>query len=253
LRGAHVMRLLREANDRSSSSSEPVCRRRKGFTLVELLVVIGIIAILVALLMPSLSKARAAARNSVCQNQLRQLCLAWRFYASDNREWLPSSGQWQANAWHGVGVNARFVAHYVKKGWTSTSPFVLTCPELDQTVANASPYFGGTYVYNNFWCNTSNYFSAASERPLRLSAVRRASNKVVFYDGVGFNGNNGYYAGYSFGDYYRNGRHGGRANTDVWTIIERKTNAVFGDAHVEFLVWTPTTNNDRWQEIIFIP
>lgn len=57
----------------------------KGFTLVELLVVIGIIALLISILLPSLQKAREAGVRISCSSNLRQLAMAWQSYAADNK------------------------------------------------------------------------------------------------------------------------------------------------------------------------
>lgn len=64
-------------------------RRRRGFTLVELLVIIGIIAVLISLLLPVLNKAREQARRAVCANNVRQIAYGAIAYAQDNQGILP--------------------------------------------------------------------------------------------------------------------------------------------------------------------
>jgi len=78
---------------------EMTALNKRGFTLIELLVVIAIIAILAALLLPALSRAKAKAQGASCMNNLHQLTLAWIMYPGDFNDKLSRNG--------GVGDCAR--------------------------------------------------------------------------------------------------------------------------------------------------
>jgi prepilin-type N-terminal cleavage/methylation domain-containing protein/prepilin-type processing-associated H-X9-DG protein len=71
------------------NNRQNIARCRRGFTLVELLVVIGIIALLVSILLPALNKAREAANAVRCSSQLRQIGIAFRLYGHDFNQFLP--------------------------------------------------------------------------------------------------------------------------------------------------------------------
>src|SRR5215471_18918536 len=81
-----------ESRRRSAMRTRRLIRARRGFTLVELLVVVAIIGVLVALLLPAVQAAREAARRTTCSNKVRQLALAVHNVNDTFRQLPPIAG-----------------------------------------------------------------------------------------------------------------------------------------------------------------
>lgn len=150
-------------------------RRMLGFTLVELLVVIGIIALLVSVLLPVLGRAKDNANRVACLSNLRQLGLAFMMYAGENKGKFPVSARFPTALpedwiwWHqGRDINQSVIAKYIGK----FTPKLFICPSDDLSQRPpASPAGQYRYSYSlSYLCD--------GQLGFRLSIARNSSEKV---------------------------------------------------------------------------
>lgn len=127
-----------------------------GFTLVELLVVIGIIALLISILLPALGKAQMAAKRTQCMSNMRQLAMAIVSFANDHKGVMPASGgrnQYKITSTHrieqmtGADEEAGFPVDFAD--WICwprykdpINGFISTAPHLNITFSALTPYLG---------------------------------------------------------------------------------------------------------------
>ena len=128
--------------------------RRQGFTLIELLVVIAIIALLVSILVPSLSQAKELAKAALCKSNLRGIGTALALYGQENDGWWPNSvwkkymedSDWTGGSVQGFGVLGAYVGDEAFLGW-GESPPIYRCPSWDAWIG---------YGFNTHWSGLAN-------------------------------------------------------------------------------------------------
>ncbi|HEV7300086.1 MAG TPA: type II secretion system protein [Tepidisphaeraceae bacterium] len=181
-------------------------RRKSGFTLVELLVVIGIIALLISVLLPSLNKARQQANLVYCQSNLRQIGQAIMIYGTLSKGRAPWGRVQHVPPASGVG---NWVASGRDYSWVDTlsiaSLGVKPNPAADQNVQVAakvfsdvdttdfSPNIYGTPAYGNHYTGSPRFFGqTAARNPLTSRdfikphslTVKESSSVAIAWDGA---------------------------------------------------------------------
>jgi type II secretory pathway pseudopilin PulG len=211
-------------------------RKRYAFTLLELVVVIGVITILIALLLPTLSRVRESAKTSTCASNLRQIMLAMRMYAQENEGRLPYQAV-EFRDWSGE------LAQLLKVRGT-----VFQCPADDMPRRKGfEDLIPRSYGVNSgeFGLITGYQAPWPADRHERPGHLHKIPGRIFV---VGDNGGGGYVSGASVGIAEAESLGGG-----AWGVHYRGyrgrgvmgagDNYAFSDGRVEF---RRKTDVDRW-------
>jgi prepilin-type N-terminal cleavage/methylation domain-containing protein/prepilin-type processing-associated H-X9-DG protein len=252
-------------------------RARRGFTLVELLVVIGVILVLVALLLPAARKSVEAARQVTCMNHLRQIGMACLMYCHDNNNEFPGFAGSQTEDGGPLLYEWIYADEIYKGGGAAGAPFddvhqspilryltnrditVLRCPsdnpEHHQYVTHPElgPYHY-SYVLNAWMCQWPAGWLRMTYVNLgyniwpayRLTEVKNPSQKVFFMEGDPRFIDDGSELLQSFmptdnGDIHGSFVHDTFRNADD---DQSRTNVVFCDGHCEFVTGGYVANGE---------
>ena len=217
--------------------------RPRGFTLVELLVVIGIIALLISILLPALSRAREEGKRINCLSQIRQIGMAFSMYADVNKDYFPYASStggghrledfiyWQQGP-PLQDITQSAVAPFLGRTQISMES-MFRCPSdsLGRKAAGA----GGPYFYSF----SMNHRMASNGSPvLKRAAIRSSSEKILLIEESENTIDDGRWV---WPGNYLSTWHDSpsRQNTD-----NARGNAVFVDSHAEFI--TRAMSNDVW-------
>ena len=205
-----------------------------GFTLIELLVVVSIISLLVAILLPSLSRAREQARSLVCSTNLSQLGLAAMLYAADNDDRFPPCTNSSANVYYDASDFIDYVSvEQIRNGVKGT---VLACPTLRSQGVQTAGSAGG--VISDYAVNLGLWTTGR-----KSSSIRQPSDKIFMLDAP-------------YTHYFSSKKKfpGHWSNWDASLILvsphDGKNNCVFFDGHVNPLALSrmSDTNVYIWPE-----
>jgi prepilin-type N-terminal cleavage/methylation domain-containing protein/prepilin-type processing-associated H-X9-DG protein len=204
---------------------------RRAFTLIELLVVIAIIAILAAMLLPALSRAKQTAWTTSCNSNLHQIGLGMRMFADDNNESYPESGT--TIYWGTVDYAPPLGSG--KPGWLEQIfPYVgntnvYNCPgnvQLQSNLRGPFNYFNG--------CNAA-YVNAGQFAAVKATAIMYPSAFVLGGDTAGTKGGPVLFDPLDADkDDYTQNCVGGAADpslTEYWQIHSKGQNVMFADGH----------------------
>ncbi|HLK58604.1 MAG TPA: DUF1559 domain-containing protein [Chthonomonadaceae bacterium] len=155
-----------------------------GFTLIEPLVVIAIIAILAAILFPVFAQARMAARKTVCMSNMKQIATAIRMYSDDYDGYFPriqasdGNGHWSVISWWAVHFYQQSLDAYIKMERGTTNKLNVWWDPSDPS--KNMPYMWGSFVNNGLLtCNNTSEVSIEKPSETIYSALRAKAWDVV--------------------------------------------------------------------------